>query len=244
MSEPLKCIACGNELPQDSTTCPLCLSPQKLKICQICGKAMPRNAERCNGCTSYQRWRRHIQFWAAFALAIGGFFTLISTGWSGVVYVLDRNSDTKFKVTSSDDLRIYLRVWNTGRRPSTLVGYRLIFDDSPRKELELDLSDKDQPEATNVIAPGGAVAKVSLARALLSTIPAASRRKQYTEPELQELLHDPKSPWVDRLLTLEVDVEESSDPWCPWNLFRSHHTRTDRFPAGRIQKFVVRSLGG
>ena len=204
---------------------------------------MPRGAARCNECTSYQRWRRHVQFWAAFFLAIGGLFTLISGGWSAAVYVLDRYSDTRFKVTSSDNLRIYLRVWNTGRRPSTLVGYRLRFADAPGKALELDLSDKDQPEATNVISPGNPV-KVSLARSLASTIPAASRGKQYTEQELQTLLHDPKLPWVDRPLTLEVDVEESSDPWCPWNFFRSHHTRTDRFPAGRIRQFIAKSLGG
>jgi len=230
-----KCIACTNDIDRDATTCPICHSSQLTKWCDTCKKAMPADADRCNGCSTYQGRRRHLPFIAAFALLLSSLYGLISGGCSGFSYLNDRNSYTKFKVTSSDDRRVYLRVWNTGRKPSTLVGFRLIFDDMPDKEAALELSDKDQPDATNVIASGTPV-KIGLSIPLTESIPAAQRGKQYTDKERFGLL---TSPWIDRPLTLEVDVEESDDPCCfgiPW---RTHHTRSDRFPAVRISKFIT-----
>jgi hypothetical protein len=196
---------------------------------------MPDGAGRCNECSTYQGKRRHLPFIAAVALFVSSLYGLISGGCSGFSYLMDRNSDTKFKVTSSDEQRVYLRVWNTGRKPSTLVGFRLVFDDMPGKEATLELSDKDQPEATNVIASGSPV-KIGLSIPMTESIPAAQRGKQYTDKERNSLL---VSRWIDRPLTLEVDVEESDDPCCFGFAWRSHHTRSDRFPAVRISRFIT-----
>jgi len=235
------CIACKSELAPEAQRCDVCRSKQKLRLCLICRKAIPARAERCNECQSYQgRWRKRLQFWAAAFLAVSTIFTLISGGASGYSYVFDSFSHTRFKVTSSDDLRIYTRVWNTGRKPSTLVGFRLLFDGLPGKELPLVLSEHDQSEATNVV-PGGAPVKIGLARVVNPPLPAMRSKRTADDDAVQKLF---TGAWDDRHLTLEVKVEESIDPWCPWNFFRATHTRTDRFPAGRISEFVRGSLGG
>ena len=248
MSEPgsnlapkRKCVACGYDL--EATPCPICQSTQLMKLCDICKKAMPQEADRCNACSSYQGKRKHLPFLAAMALFVSSVFGLVSGGSSGVSYLIDQDSHTKFKVTSSDDKRLYLKVWNTGRKPSTLIGFRLIFDQMPNKEAMLELSDVDQPDATNVIAPGPPV-KIGLSIPLESTIPASQRGKQYSDKERHDLLV--ASPRTERPLTLEVDVEESDDPCCFWNLIplRTHHARSDKFPAARISKFIVNSMGG
>jgi hypothetical protein len=235
-----KCIGCENDLRDDLTYCRICHSAQDPKLCVVCKKAMPKEAKRCNHCSSFQGEAKYLMFGVSLATLLFTCFGLISGGVSGCSYVADRNSNTRFKVTSSDERRLYLKVWNTGRKPSTLVGYRLIFDKRPDKEAMLDLSDKDQADATNVIAPGS-IAKIGLAIPLDATIPTSTRGKQYTEKERRELL---PSPWVEQPLTLEVDVEESSDPCCFGIPIRFHHKRTDRFPAGRISRFIVGSMGG
>jgi hypothetical protein len=232
-----KCIACENDLGEDLTYCRICRSDQDPKLCAVCKKAMPKAAKRCTKCSSFQGVAKDVLFYGSLATLL---FGLISGGVSGFSYVADRNSDTKFKVTSSDERRVYLKVWNTGRKPSTLVGYRLIFDKTPNKEAMLDLSDKDQPDATNVIAPGNFV-KIGLTLPLEETIPASRKRNQYTDKERRELL---PSPWVEQPLKLEIDVEESNDPCCLGIPIRLYHTHTDKFPAGRISRFIIGSMGG
>ena len=235
-----KCIACGSDL-EDSWQCGVCHSYQDMKLCVVCRKAMPKEAERCNSCTAFQDRRRHYLFYATLGTLVTTTITLVSAGSSGFSYLDGLSSHTRFKVTSSDEKRVYLKVWNTGRKPSTLVGYRLIFDKKPDKETMLDLSDKDQPDAANLIAPGGAGVKIGLTIPLDEAIFPSMRRRQYTDKERRELL---PSPWVEQPLTLEVDVEESSDPCCFGIPIRLHHTYTDKFPAGRISRFITGSMGG
>jgi hypothetical protein len=201
---------------------------------------MPKEASRCTECSSFQGGAKYFLFYASLAALISASFGLVSGGVSGFSYVADRNSDTKFKVTSSDERRVYLKVWNTGRKPSTLIGYRLIFDKAPNKEAMLDLSDKDQPAATNVIEPGSFV-KIGLAIPLEEMIPKSRKQSQYSEKERRELL---PSPWPEQPLTLELDVEESDDPCCFGIPIRTYHTHKDKFPAGRISQFIIGSMGG
>jgi hypothetical protein len=220
------CVACGNEL-QDGM-CRACNSSQDLKLCPTCGKAMPRDALRCIPCGTYRhRWRRRVQLWSIQATWISAIFALISAAVAGIAYVDEHMSHTKFKVTNSDMEAIHLQVWNSGLRPSMLTGFRLIFDDLPGNPVTLDLAKQDQHGATKFIA-GGQQMDVAVNRAL--------NAMQYNDANLQRLLCDPK--WTERPVTLQVDVEESIDPWCPWNLFRSHHAREDKVHAGRISDFI------
>jgi hypothetical protein len=203
---------------------------------------MPKGARRCNDCTSYQSWRKHLQFWAAFLLAISTIFGLISGGWSGWTYILDRHSNTNFKVSGSSETCVYLGVWNSGRKPSTLTDFRLIVDNHPGKEFALELSDRDQPAGKNVIPAGGSIT-VGLSPALTKTLPVWRRSMQFTDDEQANLFNNPH--WVDRMFTLQVDIEESDDP-CTFfcDPPRSHRTRTERFPAGRISRFIRKTMGG
>ena len=84
-------------------------------------------------------------------------FAICNGVYLAASYLSDRDSYTRFKVTSANDDHVILKAWNTGRRPSTLVAYRVICDEWPAKEVTLDLSDKDKLEAMNVIAPGNPV---------------------------------------------------------------------------------------
>jgi len=215
------CFACGM---QDGV-CPACNSPQDLTLCPTCGKAMPRDALRCNPCGTYRhRWRRRVQLWSVQATWISAIFALISAAVAGIAYVDEHMSHTKFKVTNSNIEAINLQVWNSGLRPSMLTGFRLIFDDLPGNPVTLQLAKQDQLGATMFIA-GGQQMEVGVNRTLNAT--------HYNDANLQALVCDPKRP-----VTLQVDVEESIDPWCPWNLFRSHHTREDRVHAGRISDYI------
>jgi len=229
------CISCGYEL-RGEEECPVCESPVKLNLCVVCGKAMPSLAFRCNGCNTYrQPWRKRLQLWSIQATWLSAIFALISAGFAGISYVNEHMSHTTFRVTSSDAASIHLQVWNTGLRPSMLVGFRLIFDDQAEKEVALDLTEQGQPGAMQFIAAGQQLT-VDLTRALRSTVAPPRSARQYSDAELRDLLCGPE--WTGRRVTLQVDVRESIDPWCLWNLFRPHHSRTDDVPAGQISDFI------
>jgi hypothetical protein len=201
---------------------------------------IPKKAKHCNECKSFQDWRRILLFYSLPIGFLAALFPVLSGGFSGLAYLHDRNSDTKLKVTTSDDARIYVMVWNTGRKPSTLVSYRLIFDQMPRREFLFELSDKDQPVTANVIVPGNPI-KIGLSLVAAESIPTSAQGRQYTDQNRRDLLH---SNWTERPLTLEIDVEESDDPCTFCFSPRLHHTRSDHFPANRIEKFLRGSMGG
>lgn len=203
--------------------------------CNNCKKRMPKGAPFCTECNLYQSKRKHLPAIATWFSLLLASFAVVSGVLSAWTYLAERDSHTRFKVTSSDEHRVYLRVWNTGRKPSTLVGFRLVFDDMPNKETMFELSDKDQPEATNVIASGSPV-KIGLSIPMTEAIPASRLGKQYTDKERSTML---VSRWIDRPLTLEVNVEESNDPCCFGFSWRPHHTRSEKFPAARISRFMT-----
>jgi hypothetical protein len=224
------CVACRNDLQDGTTVCLICKSPQTLKLCNTCGKAVPGLALLCNDCKTFQHWwRKRVQLWSIQAAWLSAIFALISAGFAGLSYVNDHMSHTTIRVTSSTNDVIHLQVWNSGLRPSMLVGFRLIFDDRPGKEVTLDLKDQNQAGSMMFIAAGQQT-PVDVNRAM----PRSERR--YGDAELRELLCGPA--WANRRVALQVDVQESIDPWCPWNLFRPYHTRVDDVPAGRISDFI------
>jgi hypothetical protein len=208
MSVKRNCITCGNELPEDGQ----CTAHKDAIICDTCGKAMPKDAKRCNACSTYKRFPRMPLVTSVFTI-LGASTVVVSAAWSAYTYVTDARSHTQFKVATADASDIFVKVWNTGRKPSVLVGYRLRYDKTPNPEVPLVLSTADNAEAKNVIAAGGTVL-VALERPSTSDAPA---------------LPATSSP---QGMTLRIDVQESSDD--PGEA----HRREDSFSSERIAAFL------
>jgi hypothetical protein len=229
----------------------------KPRLCVGCRNPLLAGATICSRCKEYQSCRRYFPVTATIIGLVGGLIGVIAAVVPAVSYFLDRDSHTRFKVTSSNENQVYLKVWNTGRKPSTLVGYRLIFDDLPGKEVMLGLDKVNKEAANNVISPGAPI-KIGLTRPLPSTIPPSLALREYGDEEILKLLDG--KPFTDLKLTLQVDVEESDDPgWDPlgfillrqlnwmgrfrWLLApRQYHTRRDQFRADRIEEFINGSI--
>ena len=226
-----KCIACGNDIDRDATECPVCKFSHGFTFCEICKKAMPETAERCNSCGAFQGLKKNLLFAAMVVTFISGIFSLISGGFTGLSYLVDRNSDTKFKVTSIDAKVLHLKVWNTGRKPSRIVGYRLRFSDESR----LDDAKLVQVDGDAVINPGNPVNVGVTVNEFVRHLRPGSKDEQYTKDEIREWLSDQKHPLI---LQVEADVEESGHLW---NL--SDHpfvvSKTDAVSAGLIREFIL-----
>jgi len=227
-----KCIACGDELLPDGT-CGSCGSSQAKDFCKTCGKAMPANARRCNACNSYKAWR-----WLPIATNIasisGGTVLVGSAVVSVVLYFSGSCSNTHFKVGRSDvakpgqEAPIYVKVWNTGRNPSTLVGYHLVFDNSPGKETTLALPPSDSTEAKDVIASGPPVV-LQLMTPPDYELPLSLHDRQNKDTEVSTL-----TDWQHtQPMTLIIDVQESYD--CSGKFQR----RREQFQSGRIATFIA-----
>jgi hypothetical protein len=206
---------------------------RKRLLCNSCGNVLPKGATFCAECKLYQDWRRHVPIYGTIvALCVG--IIAAGTAVKGVwTYVSDYDSNTRFKVTSSDADHVYLKVWNTGHRPSTLVAYRLLFDESRENEVLLDLDTRTREAGNNVIDPGVPV-KIGLTRALL-TEPYSNHVEQYRAERVKHALAG--KLFNDVPMTLIVDVEESSD-----SSGESHQERRDRFTANRIHEFIEGSI--
>jgi len=250
------CFACGEAMPKSAKMCSKCKFPMgEVQQCVNCRRLIPYRASFCNECKSYQKLR-YFPVSATVIALFAAFIGVISAVIPAFSYFLERDSHTRFKVTSSDKDHIVLKAWNTGRKPSTLVGYRLIFNKLPDKEKMLDLSHTDKLEARNVIAPGAPV-KIALTNLSPEMILERRRGKQYAPSEIIELR---KKPLSDLSMTLEIDVEESNDAgtgsfWplpVPGSLSeigfwyflwpRQVHTLSDTFQADRIQEFIQQKM--
>ena len=231
----VKCAACGNEISAKAEVCDVCNFKQfKMIPCAVCKKPIPSGADRCNECETYQGWRRHFPVSATVLSLLLAFFGVLSAVFAAASNFIDRESSTRVKVTSADDVYLYLKVWNTGRKPSTLIGYRLSFDGLPIQSAELHLSKEDVKDAKNVITPGPPV-KLTLSVDQLIGAQKADKRLRYSVQEIQKQL-------AKQRLTLEIYVEESNDPSSGFPCFcrrRLYHTRVDTFTADRVAKFII-----
>lgn len=235
------CVACGaDKIAQGVEKCPNCGSVLDPKLCVICGKLIPAKAKICSICKAYQPWWRVFSNLAA-AFPVMAILALLSGVYTAATYLSDRNSNTRFKVTSANEHHIYLRVWNTGRKPSTLVAYHLHFDGKvPIKDTALQLSDEDILEARSVIAPGEPV-KVSLTMSGTESLetPPILVQARNTKEEIGKRLGP-------QLAVLDIDVEESDDPgdgFWHWGKARRFHRRSDTFPVDRIKEFILFNVG-
>jgi hypothetical protein len=201
-------------------------------------------------------WKRHFATYKEIIAALVGLCSLISAIYFGLPYVLQRNSHVGIEVTGADENHVYVKVSNTGHKPAKLVGYRLVFDDLPRKEIALGLSHADTKTQNSIIEPG-ASNKIGITTLLPDDIESeALREKQYTDMELASLL---RKQYLAVPITLEIDVTESNDPGNLWVLTalqwidpaaqcqyivapRLFHVRVDRVSAERIRAFINGSI--
>jgi len=201
--------------------------------CESCGEPLLRGATFCSHCKLHQGWRRNVPIGATIVTLAFTIVGIVSGVMPALNYYFERNSETRFKVTSSNANRLYLKVWNTGRRPSTLVAYRLLFDDLPNRAIVLDLDTTTREAAMNVIAPGEPV-KIGLTRPL-TTGSYSNQVDQFLADRIKSVIAG-RLP-EDIQMTLVLDVEESDD-----SSGESYHTRRDRFSASRIREFIEGSI--
>ncbi|MGH7487943.1 MAG: hypothetical protein ACREMY_20435 [bacterium] len=192
---------------------------------------MPAGARRCYACGTYQGMP-YLPVWTTVLTMLGGTITVATAVVSAWFFISDYRSHTEFKVARADQKFIYLKVWNTGRKPAALVGYRLRFDDIPDKEAVLKLRNDDEETAKNVISSGSPV-DIVLRIPVWKTLPADELAKQFTATEVQALPH-----WAsEQKMTLVIYVQESSDD------AGEHHTREDRFKSERVSAFIDQYWG-
>jgi hypothetical protein len=220
------CTSCHEVIRDGAERCDRCKKAEEARrSCVVCRELLQvPGARRCNNCSTYQdRFWRHVPLIAS-AAPIVTVITAIVSVW---FYFSEYHSDTHLKVATAESEVIYLKAWNTGRKPSVLLGARLVFDSVPDKQLTLGLAPEQVMSATNVIESDKPV-MIELQQRIRESLPAAEKRKQYEPGDVQELRKDLTTQWT----TLYVDVQESSDD--PGE----HHTRRDRFLADRISAFI------
>jgi hypothetical protein len=216
--------------------------------CHLCKEPLRKGSRYCKACSTDQRvpWLKSVVALISLGPLLTGMVALYN-------YAADYHSQTHLKVTSADGQHIFLKAWNSGGQPSTLVGYRLIFDDGATgKEVMLDLMQQDKRNGPNVITTGNPVL-IRLVAVLPANVPAPRTAAQYTVEERTAILGS-KSSLSELPVTLEIDVQESNDPghsiWdgrrlpasIRWLITAPIHTRRDRFTADRIAEFIQETV--
>jgi len=219
-----KCIICDSEITARNGICSACGFARAAQQCVNCHKRIPAGARMCPICKAYKRSWRFLPELAS-TVPIIAIIALVSGIYTAYTYLSDRNSHTVLKVTGADANMIYVKVWNTGRKPSTLLGYRLKFDEvAATKEVTLQPPIQDvTAQANNVIVPNEAPVTIKLGLPRLSDLPDSQRTKQYSK----EFRIIP--------MTLEIDVEESDNEGAT-------RQRKDHFKADRIEQLMTRLL--
>jgi hypothetical protein len=156
---------------------------------------------------------------------------VISNMFTAGSYLSDHESRTSFKVTSIDAKVLHLKVWNTGRKPSRLVGYRLRFFG----QLMIEDSTLDQADGDAVIQPGSSMNVGVTVKELLRSRLRPGGEERHTKNDVKAQLREHKQPLM---LQVEVDVEESGHLW---NLTDQPFvvTKIDRVSADRVKDFIL-----
>src|ERR1700682_1012448 len=172
------CGVCMEAMPIGAQKCTKCSSWQD-KPCLTCMQRMPPGARRCNGCATYTNWlRRSWGYVGSGRVLLLALITVITTAILPLrTYFSERDSHTVIKVTGSDASHVYVKVWNTGRKPSALVGYRLMFDGLRGSERELEL-DEDEQRRKSVIEPQKEPVTIGLSPPKKQDVPEAKMNIQ------------------------------------------------------------------
>lgn len=224
-AETKTCVVCDSKIPRDEKKeCPVCQSAPDGTRCKNCQKRIPIDAKFCNTCKEYQNWRKNFAIWATVISVTGAFIGVSRSLYLAAAYLSDRQSHTNFKFVSANSDVIFVTVWNTGQRPSAILGGRLNFGDIPIDDVELELPEIDTSEAKNVIPKEADRVMVAL------TIPPfqglRNHGSSYTKESIQQLLNRQR-------VTLYLNVEESDgDAASP------HGT----FTVDRIKTFIIKRM--
>jgi hypothetical protein len=226
------CIKCYSEIPAQAPACKVCRAPQKpVRYCRICTEPMPTLSVRCGACQAFRGWRRIFPVSTTVLPMMVALCAVISNMFTAGSYLSDHESHTSFKVTSIDAKVLHLKVWNTGRKPSRLVGYRLrVFG-----QLMIDDATLDQADGDAVIQPGNSANVGVTVKELLRSRLGPGSEERHTKDEIKAQLADPTKPLM---LQVEVDVEESGRLWSvndqPFVV-----TKADKVSADRIKNFIL-----
>jgi len=224
--EKKKCISCAEEIDASASKCPFCKIVQDTKACTVCSRAIPKNASRCNACSSYQRpWQRIFTTSKEAFGWLTALFAVIGNLVLGIAYVLENQSSTSYAVVDANLENIYVDVWNTGKRSSRLVGYRLTFKDDDRLIEKNTLALMPVDEAAGRREQVAIIAESQTRRISMRPI---ARLKMRCSKYDNKCIEDIRKQLVQQTLRLEITIEESG--------FLSYMGRA---PSGRTQSKEV-----
>ena len=214
------CAFCKEPMPQNALRCNACQAYQNGKLCEVCKQPMPKDAVKCNACDSYRNWRQYTAISSTILSLLVALVAVLSPAITALSTFLDRHSHTNFKLASANNDVIYLTVWNTGQKPSAILGGRLNFGDLQIDAVDLDLPDTYVQEGKNVIP---AKDRVMIALTVSPFQELSNHGNHYKRDEVLEIL---KQKRVNLFLNLEESNGEAASPH-------------DTFGSERIETFIT-----
>jgi RNA polymerase subunit RPABC4/transcription elongation factor Spt4 len=122
-----ECRECRTSIKRTAESCPQCGVSQKTEECPACGELMPPKVKYCNACKNFRDLRRFIPGATNVLYALSILLTVGALSLSHIEHFLNRESKTSIAFAAADEKTIYVHILNTGRKPSTLRGYKLQF---------------------------------------------------------------------------------------------------------------------
>ncbi len=229
--ETTPCVACRQQTSDRAFPCEHCGE----RFCVVCGDDIPPYAPYCKECQSYQSGVRRFFSVSNTTLAwLTAFLALISTVVSGGSRILDRESQTGFKVTGAKVGRIHIQAWNSGREPSTLLNYELEIDDHANVEVcesKLILTPASQTDKQpaqqvekRIIIQRGPPQKIDLG-------PMVNFKTKACTPSDDPCIQRIRDQLQGRTFTMRIQVQESSH-W--WNFTPYLSTKNDQEVPGEV----------
>ena len=236
-----RCAISGLEIPANKANCSE-RGSHGPRLCIVCSERISDAALRCNECGSYQtRWRRIFSVSSSTFAWLTALFAVIANLFTAASYYGDRQSHTTVKMTRADENYIYLKAWNTGRKPSVLTEFRLCFPPGVGLDstaLEPAAGDPDV-QADSVIMPGEPVEiPLKLAEELCRSRKRGSTTRFMRDEVLAGLQARRAAPLM---VTLAMKVEESGSTWDLVSHPRTEK-KEDTFAEGQIGSFITARL--
>jgi hypothetical protein len=235
------CPISNEEIPRGQANCAT-WEAHGPRLCVVCAEKLADAALRCNECGSRQNTWRRILSESTLKWVIAVFLIIGNLAAAGS-YFADRQSHTQIKMTRADENYIYLKAWNTGKKPSALTEFKLCFPPAvgvDSTELEPAIGDPDQKEhVSSVVPPAGSI-EVAL-RVAGDFCPSRKRgsTERYTKEEIVNGLKTRRS--MPMMVRLAVRIEESGSTW-EWTSHPRLETKEDTFAEERLRTFIETAL--
>jgi hypothetical protein len=216
------------EIPPGQANCPL-RDFHYPRLCVVCAEELSDAALRCNRCDSPQTtWRRFVSSEFKWLTIL---FLVIGNLYAAGSFLSDRHSYTSIKMVRANEQRIYLKAWNTGKKPSALTDFSLCFPPG----MGINTTVLEPATGDSVVPPNGSI---EIALRVANDLCRSRKRgstERYTKEEVVAGLEARRS----RPLTvrLGVMVEESGHAWD----LAAHPTfvrKGDTFAETRIKEFI------